>query len=412
MAEANNDSGLGQEEKQKKGKSPVVENDGPENDHSYPIADGVGNDHCSIGSSDDYSYPIADGVGNKHCSIGLSDDYSYPIADGVGNKHCSIGLSDDYSYPIADGVGNKHCSIGLSDDYSYPIADGVGNEHCSIGSSDDGAAEDSVKKKKKRKKRKREKEKEGGVVNNEQDPLVLFGSDIMMKVLKNLDARSVALSLLVSRGWYGVASSDRLWTAKCEELWLGKAHIPRSSQVRGLSKLATYSISVMDGQRTRIMKEDLCDHVWEFHFNEAAPEYWRNLDPYWKGTGQPMRRYFHPDGSLTADPGDEVWGGHESCYSIVTSFMGEGTIRDHYVRINRWPRMLVVRKEDWSWEMTNNLYCYSTIPDADKEGGTVSWKAPHLMSAILFHKACVCCHILCSMKAEVRKGEHNARYCA
>ncbi|KAE9450632.1 hypothetical protein C3L33_17469, partial [Rhododendron williamsianum] len=143
MAEANNDSGLGQEEKQKKGKSPVVEND-----HSYPIADGVGNDHCSIGSSDDYSYPIADGVGNKQCSIGLPDDYS-----------------------------------------SYPIADGVGNEHCSIGSSDDGAAEDS-------------------------DPLVLFGSDIMMKILKNLDARSVALSLLVSRGWYGVASSDRLWTAK------------------------------------------------------------------------------------------------------------------------------------------------------------------------------------------------------
>ncbi|KAF7131605.1 hypothetical protein RHSIM_Rhsim09G0045000 [Rhododendron simsii] len=359
MDEANNDSGLGQEEKRKKGKSPVVENDGPENDHSYPIADGVGNDHCSIGSSDDYSYPIADGVGNNHFSIGSSDDYS-----------------------------------------SYPIADGVGNEHCSIGSADDGAAEDSAKKKK-RKKRKREKENEGVVVNNEQDPLVLFGSDIMMKILKNLDARSVALSLLVSRGWYGVASSDRLWTAKsmfliygqrvvlapfmlliievgleafliieCEELWLGKAHIPRSSQVRGLSKLATYSVSVMDGQRTRIMKEDLCDHVWEFHFNEAAPEYWRNLDPYWKGTGPPMRRYFHPDGSLTADPGDEVWGGHESCYSIVTSFMGEGTIRDHYVRINRWPRMLVVRKEDWSWEMTNNLYCYSTIPDADKEGGT------------------------------------------
>ncbi|KAI8537799.1 hypothetical protein RHMOL_Rhmol09G0052200 [Rhododendron molle] len=299
MAEANNDSGLGQEEKQKKGKSPVVENDGPENNHSYPIADGVGNDHCSIGSSDEYSYPIADGAGNKHCSIGSSNDYS-----------------------------------------SYPIADGVGDEHCSIGSSDDGAAEDSVKKKK-RKKRKREKEKEGGVVNNEQDPLVLFGSDIMMKILKNLDARSVALSLLVSRGWYGVASSDRLWTAKsmfliygqsmsapfllliievgleacwlvvcllcifCEELLLGKAHIPRSSQVRGLSKLATYSISVMDGQRTRIMKEDLCDHVWEFRFNEAAPEYWRNLDPYWKGTGPPMRRYFHPDGSLTADPGDE-----------------------------------------------------------------------------------------------------------
>ncbi|GFZ05414.1 hypothetical protein Acr_17g0009860 [Actinidia rufa] len=118
------------------------------------------------------------------------------------------------------------------------------------------------------------------------------------------------------------------------------------------------------------MKEDLCDHVWEFHFNEVAPEYWRNLDPYWKGTGPPMRRYFHPDGSLTADPGDEVWGGHESSYSVVTSFVGEGQIREHYVRINRWSRMSVSRKENWSWEMSNNLSCYTSIPDARKEGGT------------------------------------------
>ncbi|GFY81470.1 hypothetical protein Acr_01g0012790 [Actinidia rufa] len=159
-------------------------------------------------------------------------------------------------------------------------------------------------------------------------------------------------------------------STRCEELWLGKAHIPRSSQVWQLSKLASYSISVMDGKRTRIMKEDLCDHVWEFHFNEAAPEYWRNLDPYWKGTGPPMRRYFHPDGSVTADPSDEVWGGHESSYSVVTSFVGEGQIREHYVRINRWPRMSVSRKEDWSWEMSNNLYCYTSISDAHKEGGT------------------------------------------
>ena len=83
-----------------------------------------------------------------------------------------------------------------------------------------------------------------------------------------------------------------------------------------------------------------------------------------------MRRYFHPDGSQTADPGDQVWGGHECCYSIVTSFVGGGKIREHYVRINRWPQMSVFRKPDWSWEMSNHLYCYSSIPDAGKEGGT------------------------------------------
>lgn len=103
---------------------------------------------------------------------------------------------------------------------------------------------------------------------------------------------------------------------------------------------------------------------------QGAPAYWLDLDPYWKGSGPLMRRYFHPDGSQTADPDDKVWGGHESCFSVVTSYIGDGTIREHYVRINRWPRMFVYRKQDWSWEMYNHLYCYSSIPDADKEGGT------------------------------------------
>ncbi|KAM4127534.1 hypothetical protein ACJW30_02G097200 [Castanea mollissima] len=168
-----------------------------------------------------------------------------------------------------------------------------------------------------------------------RDPLEVFGMDIMLKILSYLDARSVALSLLVSRAWHAVSSTDRLWASK-----------------------------------NRIMKEDLCDHVWEFHFNKAAPDYWRNLDPYWKGTGRPMRRYFHPDGSQSADPGDKVWGGHECCYLTVTSIVGEDKIREHYVRINRWPRMSVSRKQDWSWELSNHLYSYSSIPDADKEGGT------------------------------------------
>lgn len=47
-----------------------------------------------------------------------------------------------------------------------------------------------------------------------RDPLEVFGRDIMVMILSNLDARSVALSLLVSRAWHGVASSDRLWSSK------------------------------------------------------------------------------------------------------------------------------------------------------------------------------------------------------
>ncbi|XP_061976286.1 uncharacterized protein LOC133697620 isoform X2 [Populus nigra] len=185
------------------------------------------------------------------------------------------------------------------------------------------------------KKRKRKKMREDRGRPFCQDPLDVLGRDLMLRVLSNLDARSLALCLVVSRTWNRVASSDLLWTSK-----------------------------------NRIMRDDLCDHVWEFHFTKAAPEYWRNLDPYWKGNGPPMHRYFHPDGSQTADPGDKVWGGHESCYSIVTSIIGEGKIREHYVRINRWRPLAVSRKQDWSWEMTNNLFCYSSIPDAYKEGGT------------------------------------------
>ncbi|KAG2728384.1 hypothetical protein I3843_01G198700 [Carya illinoinensis] len=131
----------------------------------------------------------------------------------------------------------------------------------------------------KRKRRKRDgvtvefvekkKKEEEGVLR--RDPLEVFGTDIMLMILSNLDARSVALSLLVSRGWHGVASSDRIWGPKLEELWLGKAHIPRLTQIRGLSKLVAYSLAVMDGKRNRIMKDDLCDHVWEFHFNKPWP---------------------------------------------------------------------------------------------------------------------------------------------
>lgn len=65
------------------------------------------------------------------------------------------------------------------------------------------------------KKRRKKRRKEGDDDDDDtMDPLVVFGSDIMLMILSYLDARSVALSLLVSRRWHGIASSDRLWTLK------------------------------------------------------------------------------------------------------------------------------------------------------------------------------------------------------
>lgn len=218
-----------------------------------------------------------------------------------------------------------------------------------------------------RRKKKKKKVEEDEMVS---DPLAVFGSDLMLTILYRLDARSLAQSILVSREWQALAASDSLWSKKCEELWAGKAHLPRTALQRGISKLAAYSISVWDAKRTQIMREDLCSHAWEFRFKAPAPLYWLNLDPSWRGTGPPMRRYFHPDGSQTADPTDRVWGGHECTYSIVTSYIGKEKIREHYVRIQRWPRMSVSRKQDWGWELDNHVYCYSSIPDAEKEGGT------------------------------------------
>ncbi|KAJ9558707.1 hypothetical protein OSB04_013321 [Centaurea solstitialis] len=188
-------------------------------------------------------------------------------------------------------------------------------------------------------------------VVKKKDPLMVCGCDMMSIIFSHLDACSLASSLLVSPRWYRVASTDALWAKKCEELWVGKAHLPRFPQVEGLSKLSVYSLSIADGTRD-------------------APAYWLNLDPYWKGTEPLMHRYFHPDGSQTADPDDQVWGGHECCYSIVTSLLADGKIREHYVRINRRPQMYISRRQDWGWEMSNHLYRYSSVPDAHTKDGT------------------------------------------
>lgn len=47
-----------------------------------------------------------------------------------------------------------------------------------------------------------------------EDPLLVFGSEIMTIILGKLDVRSVAEARLVSRGWQAVASSDRIWAPK------------------------------------------------------------------------------------------------------------------------------------------------------------------------------------------------------
>ncbi|CAI9291026.1 unnamed protein product [Lactuca saligna] len=143
-----------------------------------------------------------------------------------------------------------------------------------------------------------------------------------------------------------------------KELWADKAHLPRFALVEGLSKLSAYTLSIHDGKR-------------------GAPEYWRDLDPYWRGTGQPMHRYFHEDGSQTADVDDKAWGGHECCYSIVTSFLADGRMREHYVRINSWAQLSISRRHDWGWEMSNLFCFYSSVPDAYKPGGTGPYLPVH-----------------------------------
>lgn len=69
------------------------------------------------------------------------------------------------------------------------------------------------RKRKRKRNKKRKREKDEGFVNV-KDPLEVFGRDVMLMILNNLDARSVALSLLVSRAWNEVASSDAIWTSK------------------------------------------------------------------------------------------------------------------------------------------------------------------------------------------------------
>lgn len=70
------------------------------------------------------------------------------------------------------------------------------------------------RRRKKRRKRNGAEEVEDGNGSVIQDPLEVLGTDIMIMILSNLDACSLALSLLVSRAWHRVACSDCLWSVK------------------------------------------------------------------------------------------------------------------------------------------------------------------------------------------------------
>ncbi|XP_073026634.1 uncharacterized protein [Primulina eburnea] len=58
------------------------------------------------------------------------------------------------------------------------------------------------------------KQVEDGGEEEEFDPLMVFGSGVMMIILNKLDARSLAQARLVSRDWCAVASSDKIWAPK------------------------------------------------------------------------------------------------------------------------------------------------------------------------------------------------------
>ncbi len=102
---------------------------------------------------------------------------------------------------------------------------------------------------------------------------------------------------------------------------------------------------------------------------QAAPQYWRNLDPSWRGDRAPMRRYFHSNGTLTADANDPCWGGHEANYAVI-DITGPGeNFTKRFVRVNHWPMMQVHRKENWGWSLVSDFTVFDSLPDYEK-GGT------------------------------------------
>eukprot|EP01018_Ginkgo_biloba_P009711 Gb_34887 [translate_table: standard] len=87
--------------------------------------------------------------------------------------------------------------------------------------------------------------------------------------------------------------------------------------------------------------------------NKGAGEYWCASDPYWHGLPA-MHRYFHMDGSVSADPEDPIWGGHECSWTLSKRN------KHASVRINHWPPLVTTRTSSWGWRLENCWVIYQS----------------------------------------------------
>ncbi|KAJ7538500.1 hypothetical protein O6H91_11G051100 [Diphasiastrum complanatum] len=152
------------------------------------------------------------------------------------------------------------------------------------------------------------------------DPAERLGSDVMqLHIFSNLDARSLAQCSLVCKRWKGLSQVDSLWAPLCFQLWQRRAHLPlRLMHAKyPVGAYEVYSISMADSLQKELLREEMCARIWEIQVKPSCGPYWISLDPSSHG-GAPLRRYFHCDGSLTADVNDPIWGGQESCWFIFS----------------------------------------------------------------------------------------------
>eukprot|EP00253_Pinus_taeda_P016975 PITA_16975 len=199
------------------------------------------------------------------------------------------------------------------------------------------------------------------------DPFEWLCVDVFALVLSLLDVESLARSVSVSSKWKSVAESDILWAKHCRELWKDKVTVRATSLHQIEPRITAYCLSLEEGCRIRITADDLCSYTWNFWYKREAGNYWVNCDPYWRGL-HPMRRYFHRDGYVSADPDDPLWGGHE-CRWNFTKMHKERSVMV-CVRINEWPPLNVSRTSCWGWRMENFMVVYQTShPHESSEPG-------------------------------------------
>jgi len=189
------------------------------------------------------------------------------------------------------------------------------------------------------------------------DPFERLCEDVFAVVLSLLDVASLARSVAVSSKWKSVAESDIFWEKHCRELWKDKFTVRTRSLHQIKPSIRAYCLSVEESRRIRITVDDLCSYSWNFWYKREAGNYWVNYDPYWRGL-HPMRRYFHRDGYVSADPDDPLWGGHECQWNFTE--MHEEMPLMVCVRINQWPPLKVSRTCCWGWRMENFMVVYQT----------------------------------------------------